>query len=1099
MWQRLAMTMLVVLLLVAGASAADEGRLLRFPDVSGNQIAFTYAGDIWIVSINGGLARKLTNSEHLEIFPRFSPDGRQIAFTGQYDEEWAVYVMPSDGGMPKRLTYHPGIQKTSERMGPEHIVFDWTPDGSRILYRSREERPDAWEGRLYLASPNGGYREPLPLPRGGFASFNSDATKIAYCPIFRDFRTWKRYKGGAAQDVWIYDFTEQKSEKITDWIGTDNKPMWDHASGKIYFNSDRTGTLNLYSYDPATGQTDTVTTYTEYDVRWPAIGPGAIVYENGGYIHVLELPDGEPRKVDIQIGADNVFARPRTVDCSDNIQDYTVSPNGKRAIFGARGDIFTVPNKHGNTRNLTNTPGINEKYSYISPDGQWIAFVSDQTGEDEIYLLKPGGNAEPQRLTTNGYCYKYQPKWSPDSKKLVWSNKNVEVRYIDVDSKAMTLVDRGNRGDIRNYEWSPDSRYITYSKNNDQSISQVWVYSLEENQSRAVTPGEYDDYDPTFDPDGKYLFYLSNRAYNPILGNYEFNYILDKMTEVIAIVLDDDGESPLAPQSDEIESAEEDEGNGEDEKDKDKDKKDGEIPNVVIDFDGITKREVKLPIDAGQYSGLSAVDGRLFFMSYPLGGLSGRIEDKEPELLVFDFEEKKTNTFLEGIRGYELNPNGKKMIVSKGGSYEIISASGDKGKLGENPLNLKNIKTRVDFDAEWHQMYEEAWRLQRDYFYDSLMHGVDWPAMHDRYEPLVDHVGHRYDLTYVIGEMIGELACSHTYVGGGDMPSRETNTTGLLGIDWVIDSAANKFRIGRILMGQNWIDSRRSPLTAPGINASDGSYVIAIDGETLTADVNPYTLLANKAGKQVTLTLSETAAGANPWDITVETIDDETGLRYIDWVLRNKRYVDSISNGRVGYVHIPDMGGNGLKEFSREFFPQIRKEAMVIDVRYNGGGFVSQLIIERLRRVLGGMGVARNWNQPSTYPSAVFHGHLACLINEHSCSDGDIFPYHFREYGLGPLIGKRTWGGVVGIRGHRSLLDGGYVYTPEFAKYDFDREWSDMENHGVAPDIDVAKLPEEVMRGYDAQMERAVEYLLEQIRTDPMTIPPPPAEPPDER
>ncbi|GAB4327517.1 MAG: S41 family peptidase [Candidatus Zixiibacteriota bacterium] len=1101
MWQRLVATLFVVLMLTAGASAAEEGRLLRFPDISGNQIVFCYAGDLYTVPTSGGLAHKLTNSEHLELFPRFSPDGRQLAFTGQYDGEWAVFVMPSDGGEPKRLTYHPGIQNISERMGPEHIVFDWTPDGSRILYRSREERPDAWEGRLYLVSPSGGYRQPLPLPRGGFASFNSDGTKIAYCPIFRDFRTWKRYKGGAAQDVWIYDFVTRKSERITDWEGTDNIPMWDHASGKIYFNSDRTGTLNLYAYDPATGQTEAVTNYTEYDVRWPAMGPGAIVYENGGYLYVIDLPNGQPRKVDIQLGTDKIQARPRVVDCSKYIEDFTLSPNGKRAIFGARGDIFTVPNKHGNTRNLTNTPGVNEKYATISPDGQWIAFVSDQDGEDDIYVVKPGGDGTPQRITTNGYCYKYQPIWSPDSKKLVWSNKNVEIRYVDINTKTLTLVDTGTRGDIRDYEWSPDSRYITYSKNNDQSISQVWVYSLADGQTRAVTPGEYDDYAPTFDPKGKYLYYLSNRSYNPILGNYEFNYILDKMTEVIAIVLDDDSPSPLAPQSDEIESAaednEDDDDNGRDD-DKDTNKGAG-TANVVIDFEGITEREVKLPIDAGQYGGLSATDGKLFFMSYPLGGLSGRVEDKEPQLLVYDIEEKKINTFLDDINGYKLTPDGKKMIVRKGRNYEIISATGEKGKLGENTLKLSDMQTRVDFADEWQQIYEEAWRLQRDFFYDSLMHGVDWQAMHDRYAPLVDHVGHRFDLTNVIGELIGELATSHTYCGGGDIPARKTNTTGLLGIDWAIDSAASKYRIGRILMGQNWIDGRRSPLTVPGIKAHAGDYVIAIDGTPLAIDTNPYILLADKANKQVTLTLSETASGANPWDVTVETISDEAELRYIDWVQRNHRYVDSISNGRVGYVHIPDMGGNGLKEFSREFFPQIRKEAMIIDVRYNGGGFVSQLIIERLRRVLGGMGISRNFDAPSTYPSAVFHGHLACLINEHSCSDGDIFPYHFREYGLGPLIGTRTWGGVVGIRGHRPLLDGGFVTTPEFAKYDFNSNWNSMENHGVAPDMEVQNLPEDVMRGYDAQMERAVEYLLEKIRTEPKRIPPPPSSPPEPR
>ena len=1083
-------------------SAAEEGRLLRFPDIHQGQIAFSYGGDIWAVPASGGTARKLTNSEGLELFPRFSPDGKQIAFTGQYDGDLNVFVMPADGGQPKRLTYHPAVRQVSERMGPESIVMDWTPDGSAILYRSREEQHDVWEGKLFLVSPNGGYRQPLPLPRGGFASFSADGSKIAYCPIFRDFRTWKRYKGGTAQDVWIYDFQQRKSEKITDWVGTDNLPMWDHASGLIYFNSDRTGTLNLYSYNPETKQTTPVTQFTDFDVRWPAMGPGAIVFENGGYLYVIDLPNGTPRKVTVELGSDRILARPRYVECGKDINDYTLSPDGNRAIFGSRGDIFTVPAKHGNTRNLTETPGANEKYATISPDAKWIAYVSDASGEDELYLITPDGEGTPVRLTTDGYCYRYQPLWSPDSKKLVWSNKNAELQYVDIDSKKTVTFMRGKRGDIRNYTWSPDSRWIAYATNNDQMISEVYVYSLENGRIETVTNGAFDDYSPVFDPAGQYLYFLSDRNFNPILGDYEFNYILDKTTEIVAIVLSADSLSPFAPQSDEVKAAEKD---SDDSKDDGKDKKNGgkdkdkPAVRVNIDFAGIAGRQVRFPIDPGNYGSLAAAEGRIFYFSFPMSGLAGPIETTKRTLHVFDMEKREGSEFLADVSGYDLTPDGKKMIIEKDGAYEIIEATGDKAKTGEKKLDLSHMRAWVDFDAEWHQIFEEVWRMERDFFYDSLMHGVDWQAMHDRYAPLVDHVAHRFDLTYILGEMIGELACSHTYVGGGDLPDIEADKVGLLGIDWTIDSTAQRFRIGKILQGQNWNESRRSPLTEPGIRAAAGDYVLAINGTPLTSADDPYRLLERAAGEIATLTLAKTSGGSNSWTADAKTLSSEEDLRYYDWIMHNRHYVDSISGGKVGYVHIPNMGTEGMQEFSSQFFPQIRKEAMIIDVRYNGGGFTSQLVIERLRRVLGGMGISRNSPEPSTYPAAVFHGHLACLINEHSCSDGDIFPYHFRGYGLGPLIGKRTWGGVVGIRGHRPLVDGGFITTPEFAKYTFSGTYSEMENHGVEPDIDVDNLPEDLYRGYDAQMERAVAELLKKIKDEPKRIPAPPSAPPEKR
>ncbi|MEW5702201.1 MAG: S41 family peptidase [Candidatus Zixiibacteriota bacterium] len=1096
---RTAFALLLAALLIIAATAvwADDARLLRFPDISKDQIVFVYAGDLWIVSTSGGQARRLTASEGLELFPRFSPDGQKIAFTGQYDGDQNVFVMPVSGGEPKRLTYHPAIQKSTERMGPESVVMDWTPDGKNVLYRSREETHDIWDGNLYLVSPEGGYPQPLPLPRGGFASFSADGKRIAYCPIYRDFRTWKRYKGGMAQDVWIYDLVNARSEKITDWIGTDNLPMWDGASGKIYFNSDRTGTLNLYVYDPQTKSTTPVTNFTEYDVRWPAMGPGAIVFENGGYLYILDLPNGTPRKVSVQLGSDAVLARPEFVPCGDDVQDFAISPDGKRALFGARGEIFTVPAKHGNTRDLTNTSNAHEKYSVFSPDGKWIAYVSDASGQDEIYLLDPLAKDPPQRLTTDGDRYKYGLYWSPDSKKLAWSDKSGVIRWIDITTKKQTVIDRSRRGDIRHFSWSPDSKWIAYAKNNEAYLNQIYIYSLAENKSRVVTNGRFEDFRAVFDPGGKYLYFLSLRDFNPIVGNYEFNYLLDKMTEIYAIVLSAKDPSPFAPQSDEVEAKKEEAaGAKKAEKKETKEETKAEV-TVTIDFDGIMDRQVKFPIESGQYNGLAAAKGRVYYFSSPMGGLAGPIERTKQSLHVFDMEKREDHTFLDEADGYNLSYDGTKMLYQKGKTYEIIDASGEKAKTGDNVLDLGHMEARVDPQVQWHQIFEECWRLERDFFYDSLMHGVDWKRMHDRYAPLVDHVAHRYDLTYVIGEMIGELACSHTYVGGGEQPRPEGDKVGLLGVNWVIDSAAGKFRIGRILVGQNWRDDRRSPLTEPGITAANGDYVLAINGAPLRASDNPYRLLEHTAGETVTLTLAKTPDGQGSWTADVKTINNESELRYYDWVEGRRHYVDSVSNGRIAYVHIPDMGGSGLQQFTSTYYSQIRKEGMIIDVRWNGGGFVSQLVIERLRRVLGGMNNSRNY-EPGTYPDVVFHGYLACLINEESVSDGDIFPSYFKHYQLGPLIGKRTWGGVVGIRGHRPMIDGGFVTTPEFADFDLQGRWV-IENHGVEPDIEVDNLPEDIMKGKDAQIDRAVAELLKKMNEAPKKLPPAPSVPPEKR
>jgi len=968
--------------------------------------------------------------------------------------------------------------------------LDWTPDGSNVLFRSRKFSYEIFVGQLFLVSPLGGYPTQMPMPEASFAKFSPDGKKIVYTPIGRDFRQWKRYKGGMAQDVWIFDLATYDAEKITDWIGSDNVPLW--IGDKIYFNSDRTGTLNIFCYDPATKQTTQITNYTEYDVRWPESGPGGkIIFENGGYLFILDTGTSQIRKVEITLGDDRTWMRPEYAKVSDKIRDFSLAPDGKRALFGARGEIFTVPAKHGNTRNLTNTTGAHEKYSVWSPDGKWIAYMSDKTGEDELYLLPADGKGEEIRLTFDGHCYRYHVLWSPDSKKLAWSDKNTSLFWIDIDKKEVVQVDDNPYGELRDFNWSPDSKWLAYSKPGANEFDRVHLYSLADRTSRQITTGMTDDYEATFDPEGKCLYFISERNYNAVLGFEDFVFVEQNMQEIVAVNLAADAPSPFAPRSDEVGIDGEDEQNGDDKhdgKDEKDDKDTKEKPkDLKIDFAGIEERQVSLPIGPGSYGGLRAIEGKLFYFSFGFGGLSGPLGEQKTDLHVFDFDEREDNVFLKDIGGYDISADNKKLLYQKDDNYGIIETEGKTGNDTEGRLDLGGMEMYLDREAEYRQMFKEAWRLQRDYFYDSSMHGVDWPGMYERYAQLVPYAAHRFDLTYLIAEMIAELACSHTYTGGGDRIVPEAGGIGLLGVDWAIDSAGGRFRIGRILLGQNWIDGRRSPLTEPGIGVAEGDYVLKINGHDLISSDNPYRLLARQAGKTVTLTVNNKPSLDGAHEVTVETIPSEAELRYYNWVENNRRYVDSVTDGRIGYIHIPDMGGPGLNEFVRTFYPQMDKEALIIDERGNGGGFVSQLILERLRRELVGMRAPRNWDI-GTVPGSVFTGPMVCLANQYSCSDGDNFPYYFRKYGLGPVIGKRTWGGVVGIRGHRPLTDGGYVTTPEFSTYNLDREWV-MENHGVDPDIEVDNLPKRVIAGFDDQLIKAIEVLEEKLAAKKIELP----------
>ena len=1088
---------LLFLPLAAVASEpATEARLLRFPDIHGDTIVFSHAGDLWSVPVSGGMARRLTAGEGLELFPRFSPDGRWIAFTGQYDGSTDVYVMPAEGGEPRRLTWYPS-QDNSPRMGFDNMVLGWTPDG-KILFRGQRGPIRGFIGEPYVVRPEGGPVERFPLPESGVISFSPDGKRIAYNRIFRDFRTWKRYKGGMAQDVWIYDLASKQIERMTDWIGTDTQPMW--IGDSVYFLSDREDwKLNLWRYDLSTRATARVTTFTEFDVKWPHSGSGKIVFENGGFLYVLDPASGEPKRVPVALPDDRRLARPRWVKVEDRITDIELAPGGQRAVVTARGEIFTVPAENGTTRNLTRTSGVREKDAVWSPDGKWIAFFSDASGEEELQILPEDGKGKAVALTSGSSTWHFPPLWSPDSKKIAFSDRAMHLFVVDVATKEKTLVDTATIWEISQYDFSPDSQWLAYTKRASNDFNVIVLHSLVTKSSTPVTPAIVDSREPAFDPDGNYLYFFSDREINPTLGSFDPSFTVNKATRPYALILRADGTSPFAPKSDEAKK----EDAAKPEK-KDGDKKDEKKPPLRIDLAGIVDRVAGFPVPPGNYTGLSAAKGKLFWLSVPTTALT---EDRPAKgtLQMFELEKRKATDLVPNVERYSLAPDGSRLVYRSDKSWAIVEPK-EGLKPGDGKLDLSGLAMELDTPAEWAQIFRETWRLYRDFFYVPDMGKIDWAAIRTRYEPLVAHVSHRVDLTYVLGEMAGELGSGHAYNGGGDSPKPERMPVGTLGADLEVDPKSGLFRIVRILQGQNWDEKRRSPLTEPGVNVSPGDYLLAIDGRDLTAKDEPYRLLAGTVGptgeksvaagggRTVTLLVNGAPTKTGAREVVVRPIASEESLRYFDWVEENRRKVDKATNGRIGYVHIPDMGEEGLQEFIRQYYPQLRKEGLIVDVRANGGGFVSEMILERLRRKTVGMGSTRS-ARPSPYPDASFNGPMVALISEYSASDGDIFPYYFREYGLGPLIGKRTWGGVVGIRGLGSgMIDGGYTFVPEFGTYSMKGAWV-IENEGVAPDIEVDDLPGDVMAGKDAQLDRAIAEIEKRVKENPPVWPPEPKSP----
>jgi tricorn protease len=1071
------------------ARPSAQTKLLRFPDIHRDKIVFCYASDLWVASATGGTAIRLTSHPGQELFPKFSPDGKWIAFTGQYDGDEQVYIIPTEGGVPTQLTFYPAKGPLPPRWGYDNQVYGWTKDGKAVLFRSMRYGWDLTDTRLYTASLSGGLPEPLPMPVSGAGDFSPDGRKMIYSPLVRDFRTWKRYQGGWAQDLYIFDLETFEATQVTDHPRTDRDPMW--IGDAIYFASDRDGRLNLYRYDVASKETRQLTHETTFDVRWPsADDSGLIVYELDGELQIYDTASESNKKISIVVPDDGVAMRPSRMSAEKNIERFGLSPKGERAVFAARGDIFTAPIEKGATRNLTQSSRAHDKWPAWSPDGKKVAFISDRSGEEEIYLANQDGKGEIEQLTSNGHEMRHHPKWSPDGKRLAFADKNGKIWVLDVASKKTTEVADEKREYSLDYTWSPDGAFLAFSLSDENGFSSIHIWSAKDNKLQRVTDEMFDESEPVWDPAGNYLFYLSDREFAPRIGGYEWNYVVDRETEIFALALRKDVKPPFPFESDEVKPDEEGKEDKADKKDEDKKDEKKKEP-VKIDFDGLSQRVARVPIDADNIYGLEAIEDHLLYVRGG-GFFYGRESGVKPALRIFSMKDRKDELIAESIDGYALSNDGKKVIVRSEKDFKVYDAAPKPG----DPKTVSTAGLMVDRvpKEEWEEIFDEVWRRFRDFFYVANMHGYDWKEIGERYRPLLAHVGHRADLNYVLGEMVAELNTSHSYIQGGDFEIPDRPEVALLGARLELDKAAGRYKIVEILQGQNEEKRYRSPLTEIGVDVKAGDYLIAIEGDDLTADKNPYQLLRYKTDRPIELMVSSKPTAKDARKVTIEPISDETNLRYLAWVNGNRKRVSDATGGRVGYLHVPDMGDDGIREFIKWYYGQIRKEGLIVDVRGNGGGNVSQMLIERLRRELLSIDFSRNSDYPFPYPETVFHGHLVCLLNETSASDGDIFPAMFRKAGLGPLIGKRSWGGVVGISGHGPLIDGGNVFVPEYGFVNTEGRW-DIENYGVDPDIVVENDPKSVIEGRDKQLERGIEEVMKKIGAEPMHFPKRPADP----
>ncbi|MEP0365724.1 MAG: PDZ domain-containing protein [Cyclobacteriaceae bacterium] len=1040
--------------------------MFRQPDVSATHIAFVYAGDIWVVPKAGGTAQKLSSPEGEEKFPKFSPDGSEIAYTANYDGSWDVYVIKTTGGIPKRLTSH----------SYEDRVQDWHPDGSKILFTSSRESGRQRFRQFFEISKDGGLASKLDLPYGEFGSYSPDGTRLAFNYLTRAHRTWKRYKGGTAPDLFIYDFESGESMNFTNNVSNDELPMW--MGSQIFYLSDDgpESRFNIWVYDEATAKNTQVTKFTEWDAHYPSRGDEDIVFEAAGKLYLMDIKTQKYEEVKVNLVTDQIALASKRVDVGSKLSWFDISPDGKRIVAEARGDVFSLPAEDGVTLNLTQTDGAFERTPNWSPDGKQIAYWSDAGGEYQLTLYDvEKGTKETITNYTSGFHY--QLFWAPDSKKLAFVDQTMVINYVNLDTKQTVKIDQGKymmHYGLSNFtcSWSSDSQWLAYAKGGPNRNQSIYLFSVKTGITSQVTSDYYSDSNPTFDPDNKYLFFLTNREIKPVYSDFDNTFAYPNSTLIAAVPLTNEIASPLAPKNDEVKVEEEKKEDEKSKKDKKKNEEEKKEKPVKIDLSGFETRIVLLPAEAGNYAGLQAVSGKLIFGHNPNTGSA----DKDRPIKYYDLEEREIKTILGNSGGFEVSADGKKIASMTKGKISVVDVK--ENQKADKTVDVSSMSMDVTPMNEWRQIYWDVWRLQRDFFYDKDMHGVDWKATGDQYAKLLDQCVTRWDVNYVIGELIAELNASHAYRGGGDLERSERLNVGYLGVNWEVSNGY--YRIKKIISGAPWDVETRSPLSEPGVNIKAGDYILAVNGVPLSTDAEPYEAFQGLGDKTVELTVNSQPSPSGAKKVLVKTLQDESRLRHLEWIENNRKMVEEATNGRVGYVYVRSTGRDGQNELVRQFRAQFDKDGLIVDERFNSGGQIPDRFIEMLNRKPLAFWAVRD-GQTWQWPPVANFGPKAMLINGWSGSGGDAFPDYFRKSGLGPLVGSRTWGGLIGISGTPGLIDGGGVTVPTFRMYDPDGQWF-KEGHGVDPDIEVKENPGELSKGVDAQLVRAIDWINEALK-----------------